>query len=72
MSCMLCNRCERLVDTDEDLDSLYVTDGQCVCEHCRTDEDLGAVEANTAPVPITRETFTQFVARMEATAEEPT
>lgn len=37
MSMMRCNDCERLVDTDDDPDSLYVVDhdDQCICEHCR-------------------------------------
>lgn len=42
MSCMLCKLCERLVDTDDDPDSLYVIryDGECVCKWCREDGRL--------------------------------
>lgn len=39
MSMMLCTRCDGHVDTDEDLDSLYVKDGECICEHCRDEKD---------------------------------
>lgn len=38
MSMMRCAKCDRLVDTDEDCDSLYVVSEpllDCVCEHCR-------------------------------------
>jgi hypothetical protein len=42
---MRCSRCCEAVDTDYDLDSLYVIDGQCICEHCRTEEDDEILEA---------------------------
>lgn len=40
MSCMRCNGCARIVDTDFDGDSLYVKDGECWCEFCRDRLDL--------------------------------
>lgn len=53
MSLMRCNYCERVVDTDEDLESLYVTDGQCVCEHCREEDDDEALEENLYGAKVT-------------------
>lgn len=42
MSLMLCHLCERLVDTDDDPDSLYVLgyDDKCVCDGCRDAHEL--------------------------------
>lgn len=40
MSMMLCTLCGDLVDTDDDPDSLYVTDGKCFCWECREENDL--------------------------------
>ena len=43
MSMMLCKLCDRLVNTDDDPDSLYVPkhDGDCICRGCRnSDEEL--------------------------------
>lgn len=42
MSAMLCKFCGRLVDTDDDPDSLYVVGhpDNCVCEWCRDDRQL--------------------------------
>lgn len=42
MSCMRCCKCERIVDTDEDLDSLYVIEAKddCVCQWCRDELNL--------------------------------
>ena len=40
MSCMRCIECGRIVDTDDDPDSLYIVDGECFCEHCRGELDL--------------------------------
>lgn len=54
MSVARCERCSRSVDTDYDLDSLYVINGQCICEHCRTEEDDDAVERKLdAPEKVT-------------------
>lgn len=43
MSMMCCDECGAFVDTDDDLDSLYVVDhdNDCICEHCR--EKLGLI-----------------------------
>jgi hypothetical protein len=49
MSMMRCERCSRAVDTDYDCDSLYVVDGQCVCEWCRTERDDAAIEKALHP-----------------------
>lgn len=37
MSMMRCDECERLVDTDDDPDSLYVKKRECLCKGCRND-----------------------------------
>jgi hypothetical protein len=35
VSMMRCDHCESVVDTDEDLESLYVLGYACMCEACR-------------------------------------
>lgn len=42
MSAMCCHFCGRIVDTDDDPDSLYVLgyDDRCVCEACRDEREL--------------------------------
>ena len=32
---MRCDGCDLVVDTDDDPDSLYEIDGDCLCETCR-------------------------------------
>lgn len=39
MSCMRCDRCSGIVDTDFDLESLYVTGFDCLCEGCRDQDE---------------------------------
>ncbi len=39
MSCMLCDCCGNLVDTDADPDSLYVPQRACLCHGCRDELD---------------------------------
>lgn len=45
MSCMRCDKCSGIVDTDFDPDSLYVSGRDCLCKWCRDgaapDEDEG-------------------------------
>jgi len=36
MSIMRCDDCERLVDTDDDPDSLYIQGKECLCITCRS------------------------------------
>ncbi len=42
MSMMRCEKCERLVDTDVDVDSLYYDNAgyECLCQHCAADSEL--------------------------------
>lgn len=40
MSLMRCSRCSLVVDTDDDVASLYVEDDKCICEACREDEEI--------------------------------
>lgn len=35
MSMMLCANCQRLVNTDDDPESLYVVEMKCICWGCR-------------------------------------
>lgn len=35
MSMMRCDRCQKVIDTDDDPDSLYETEDGCICERCR-------------------------------------
>jgi len=35
MSLMRCDGCGWITDTDDDPESLYVLDGECLCENCR-------------------------------------
>lgn len=35
MSCMRCDKCSEIVDTDFDTESLYITGWDCLCESCR-------------------------------------
>jgi len=35
MSMMHCDHCSELVDTDMDLESLYVKGRDCLCQSCR-------------------------------------
>lgn len=35
MSCLLCDNCDNLVDTDYDVESLYVPHRECLCLNCR-------------------------------------
>lgn len=35
MSCLFCDNCEQLTDTDDDPDSLYVPGWECLCKWCR-------------------------------------
>lgn len=35
MSMLLCDGCKMPVDTDEDPDSLYIGEDECVCKSCR-------------------------------------
>ncbi len=39
MSVMRCDHCSRLVDTDTDLESLYVEGRDCLCQWCREKMD---------------------------------
>ncbi len=39
MSCMLCDVCGSLTDTDADPDSLYVPKRACLCAGCREELD---------------------------------
>ena len=34
MSCMICLYCDRLVDTDSDLDGIWTSEGEYICESC--------------------------------------
>lgn len=44
MSCMKCDRCERLVNTDEDPDSLYYKGHECLCKYCVKDNDKSTLD----------------------------
>lgn len=39
MSCMRCDSCGVIVDTDFDADSLYVSGAECLCKWCRYEEN---------------------------------
>lgn len=44
MSAMICKRCERLVDTDEEPESLYYDAGDCICKWCVKDTDKSSLD----------------------------
>lgn len=39
MSCMRCDCCSEIVDTDVDPDSLYVKNRECLCKGCRDERN---------------------------------
>jgi hypothetical protein len=54
VSCVLCSRCNRLIDSDEDCDCFVNAGDLIVCEWCRSDmEQAGEldVETNTTREP---------------------
>lgn len=40
MSMSCCDSCNRLVDTDEDPECYYHTEGKCLCVWCREERDV--------------------------------
>lgn len=44
MSYMKCDQCGMVVDTDFDLESLYITNHDCLCLSCRGEDEEDAVE----------------------------
>lgn len=42
MSMTRCDSCSGLIDSDEDVECYYHTEGKCLCEWCRDEMDLQA------------------------------
>lgn len=52
MSCMRCDKCSGIVDTDFDPDSLYVNGRDCLCKWCRnSDNEPSEFEGGQRPMP---------------------
>ena len=73
MSCVLCDKCSRLIDSDDDVECFIGDTDIVACERCRermeADGELD-VETNTLVKTINGETFAQFVARVDADAAQ--